>query len=115
MSASDKTLLDKLNTRQHTTVNYAFGSIYLEKFGHVCMCGHWPTSIRAQITTYTYTGIIPSTYRPVSDVRLVAWDNESFGVQHLVQLTTSGNVIVTCNRVGNVSLHYSAAWATWID
>lgn len=110
MSASDKTILDGLNTRSHTSITYAFGTIYLEKYGHSCMCGHWPTSISAIKTAYTYTGIIPEIYRPMSDVRFVAWDANNWDVQHFIQITTNGNVIVTCNVAGNIVLHYYASW-----
>ena len=110
MSASDKTILDGLNTRSHVSITYAFGTIYLEKYGHSCMCGHWPTSISAIKTAYTYTGIIPEIYRPMSDVRFVAWDANHWDVQHFIQITTNGNVIVTCNVAGNIALHYSASW-----
>lgn len=93
-------------------VSWAFGTLYLKRYGKVVLASHWPTSCSATGGyDYSYSGIIPTSYRPRGDVRIVANDWAMTTNYALVQFLTDGTVKARVQSTNSATqLHLSATW-----
>lgn len=94
------------------SVSWAFGTLYLKRYGKVVLASHWPTSCSAAGGyDYSYSGIIPTSYRPRGDVCIVANDWAMTTNYALVQFLTDGTVKARVQSTNSATqLHLSATW-----
>lgn len=105
-----------MNNVSQVSVDYPFGILYFRKCFNVCTVSSWAIGVTAQSRYwYEYDNLIPNDYKPVTDIRILSYDNGGASPEDIVAIINlMTNRQVRVYLIGSTRRAYVFITATYL-